>query len=154
MKQVGVPTDERLAKPDIKDLFRQLLKRINNALSNSDRSPERTDGKKIMLDIQLDGVQYTLIRSPLQSARLQVHLSPRESEIVRLVAKGLPNKTIAAVLDISPWTVATHIRRVFSKLDVSSRAEMIARVLGQSLVKSEPHCCDECPWRCASTCVE
>ena len=53
-------------------------------------------------------------------------LSPREQEIVRLVAKGLPNKTIAAILDISPWTVATHLRRVFGKLGVRSRAAMIA----------------------------
>lgn len=57
-----------------------------------------------------------------------VILSPREKEIVRLVAKGLPNKTIAAILDISPWTVATHIRRVFGKLGVRSRAAMIAAV--------------------------
>jgi DNA-binding CsgD family transcriptional regulator len=55
-------------------------------------------------------------------------LSPRELEIVRLVAKGLANKTIGGVLDISPWTVASHIRRVFAKLGVSSRAAMIARV--------------------------
>jgi hypothetical protein len=45
------------------------------------------------------------------------------------VAKGLPNKCISAVLEISTWTVATHLRRVFAKLGVSSRAAMIARVL-------------------------
>jgi len=56
-------------------------------------------------------------------------LSPREQEIVRLVAKGLPNKTIAAILDISPWTVATHLRRVFGKLGVRSRAAMIASLI-------------------------
>ena len=53
-------------------------------------------------------------------------LSPREQEIVRLVAIGYPNKTIAAILDISPWTVATHIRRIFGKLAVHGRAAMIA----------------------------
>lgn len=56
-------------------------------------------------------------------------LSPRESEIARLVAKGLPNKTIAAILDISPWTVATHLKRIFAKLGVRSRAAMVS-VLG------------------------
>jgi DNA-binding CsgD family transcriptional regulator len=55
-------------------------------------------------------------------------LSPREIEIVRLVAKGLPNKTIAGVLEISPWTVATYLRRVFAKLGVGSRAAMVARL--------------------------
>ena len=55
-------------------------------------------------------------------------LTPREHEITRLVAKGLPNKTIAGVLDMSPWTVATHLRRVFAKLGVNSRAAMVARL--------------------------
>jgi DNA-binding CsgD family transcriptional regulator len=46
-----------------------------------------------------------------------------------MIAKGYPNKTIAAVLDISSWTVCTHIRRVFAKLGVGSRAAMIAKLL-------------------------
>ncbi|MEZ4618345.1 MAG: helix-turn-helix transcriptional regulator [Caldilineaceae bacterium] len=64
----------------------------------------------------------------------EVHLSPREQEIVRLVAKGYPNKTIAGVLDISPWTVSTHLRRIFAKLGVNSRAEMVASALVTGLV--------------------
>jgi DNA-binding CsgD family transcriptional regulator len=48
-------------------------------------------------------------------------LSPRERQIVRLVAEGHVNKAIGAVLDISPWTVATHLRRIFAKLGVASR---------------------------------
>ena len=55
-------------------------------------------------------------------------LSPREKEIIRLVAIGYPNKTIAGVLDISPWTVATHVRRIFSKIGVHGRAAMIAKL--------------------------
>jgi DNA-binding CsgD family transcriptional regulator len=53
-------------------------------------------------------------------------LSPREQQIVRLVAKGHGNKTIGSVLDISPWTVSTHLRRIFAKLGVGSRASMVA----------------------------
>jgi DNA-binding CsgD family transcriptional regulator len=45
-----------------------------------------------------------------------------------MVAKGYPNKMIAAVLDISPWTVCTHLRRIFAKLGVCSRAAMVARL--------------------------
>jgi DNA-binding CsgD family transcriptional regulator len=55
-------------------------------------------------------------------------LSAREQEVVRLVALGLPNKAIGAVLDISPWTVATHLRRIYAKLNVPSRAAMVAAV--------------------------
>ena len=46
-----------------------------------------------------------------------------------MVARGYPNRTIASALDISSWTVASHLRRVFSKLGVSSRAAMVARLL-------------------------
>ncbi len=56
-------------------------------------------------------------------------LSPREIEIVRLVAKGYPNKTIAGILEISTWTVAAHLRRIYLKLGVHSRAAMVARTL-------------------------
>jgi DNA-binding CsgD family transcriptional regulator len=53
-------------------------------------------------------------------------LSPREREIVRLVAQGLPNKQIGAVLNISPWTVNSHMRRLFAKCGVRSRAALVA----------------------------
>ena len=54
-----------------------------------------------------------------------------------MVAQGYPNKTIAAVLEISSWTVSTHLRRVFAKLGVRSRAAMVARLVGDHLL-SEP----------------
>ena len=50
---------------------------------------------------------------------------------VRAIAQGLPNKCIGAVLDISAWTVATHLRRIFAKLGVTSRAAMIAKTLAE-----------------------
>ncbi len=56
-------------------------------------------------------------------------LSPREQEIARMVMKGYPNKTIAAVLDISVWTVGTHLRRIFTKLGVVNRAAMVAQLV-------------------------
>ena len=56
-------------------------------------------------------------------------LSPREFEIARMVAKGYANKSIATVLDISSWTVSSHLRRIYIKLGVTSRAAMVARLL-------------------------
>jgi DNA-binding CsgD family transcriptional regulator len=55
-------------------------------------------------------------------------LSPREQEIARMVASGYTNKQIASVLGISTWTVSTHLRRIFCKLDVGTRAAMVARL--------------------------
>jgi DNA-binding CsgD family transcriptional regulator len=45
-----------------------------------------------------------------------------------MVALGRQNKVIAAVLNISSWTVCTHLRRIFAKLGVTSRAAMVAKV--------------------------
>lgn len=83
--------------------------------------------EQIVLDVEVPRARYLLVRLP-NSQALPV-LSPREQEIVRMVAQGHPNKVIAAVLNISSWTVCTHLRRVFSKLGVTSRAAMIARLL-------------------------
>jgi DNA-binding CsgD family transcriptional regulator len=57
-------------------------------------------------------------------------LSPRELEIARLVARGATNQAIARALDISTWTVSTHLRRIFAKLSVGTRAEMVAELFG------------------------
>jgi DNA-binding CsgD family transcriptional regulator len=57
-------------------------------------------------------------------------LSPRELQIARLVAGGATNQAIARSLDISAWTVSTHLRRIFAKLSVCTRAEMVAQVFG------------------------
>lgn len=58
-------------------------------------------------------------------------LTKRELQIVMLVAEGRANKQIARYLKISEWTVSTHLRRIFAKLNVDSRAAMVYRCLDQ-----------------------
>jgi DNA-binding NarL/FixJ family response regulator len=60
---------------------------------------------------------------------LSITLSPREEQIVRLAAHGYPNKIIAHELNISTWTVNTHLRRIFAKLQVCSKTAMVVRYL-------------------------
>lgn len=52
-------------------------------------------------------------------------LSERETEILRLVAKGLNFKEVGAILSISPHTVITHVKRIYQKLAVHSRGEAV-----------------------------
>ena len=83
--------------------------------------------EQVLFDIDVDGHRYLLIKTvPVE--RCALSLSPREREIVRMVAQGRQNKVIASVLNISSWTVCTHLRRIFAKLGVTSRAAMVAKV--------------------------
>jgi DNA-binding CsgD family transcriptional regulator len=54
-------------------------------------------------------------------------LTERELQIAALVAAGRVNKQIAAELRISEWTVSTHLRRIFAKLGVDTRAAMVSK---------------------------
>ncbi len=56
-------------------------------------------------------------------------LTPQERQVAALVAQGLSNRDAAAQLFVSPRTVDFHLRNVFGKLGVSSRAELAARSL-------------------------
>ncbi len=59
-------------------------------------------------------------------------LSPRELDIVRLMAKGISFQEISEILAISLHTVTTHIKKIYRKLNVHSRSEAVyeARMLG------------------------
>jgi DNA-binding NarL/FixJ family response regulator len=59
-------------------------------------------------------------------------LSPREAEVLDLLAKGFLYKEIAEQMKVSYATVHTHIRHVYEKLHVRSRTEAVAKHLGQS----------------------
>ncbi len=62
------------------------------------------------------------------------NLSPRELEIVRLVAARRSNKEIGRALDISARTVSTHLSNIFGKLEVSSRGELADRARTEGLL--------------------
>lgn len=65
---------------------------------------------------------------PLQS-RIPI-LSSREQEIVELVARGLSTGQIATVASITQNTVKQHLKRIFGKLGVHSRTELVALASG------------------------
>lgn len=61
-------------------------------------------------------------------------LTPRELEVLRLLAEGKPNKIIASDLGIAEVTVKSHLRALFAKLNVLSRTEAIAAATRSGLV--------------------
>ena len=70
----------------------------------------------------------------LQSGSEWPQLSPREREILALMAQGKSNTDIATILAIAPPTVATHVRRIFAKLSVHDRVNCVAKALALHLI--------------------
>ena len=116
----------------VETLVRKLVAHAEHSASAPTRPP-RTDSEdddaaqEVLFDYEVDGVRCVLARSHHGPAD-NLSLSPREHEVARMIAKGYPNKIIASVLEISVWTVSTHLRRIFAKLGVTSRAAMVTRM--------------------------
>lgn len=86
------------------------------------------DGKRFLApkvsEIVLDGFLKARSHDP-QEDRAGTRTTPREEEIIRLLAEGKVNKEIAALLGISVRTVETHRARIMLKLSLHSLAELI-----------------------------
>jgi DNA-binding CsgD family transcriptional regulator len=104
---------------------------VRQLIDLANRMPD-TDGDGVLIDLVIGATRCVVTighqRSPARPMTADL-LSPREHEIARMVADGRTNKEIASVLDISSWTVSTHLRRIFAKLDVTTRAAMVARLV-------------------------
>jgi DNA-binding CsgD family transcriptional regulator len=114
----------------------ELLSLLRGLIVNvEERSPAPPETLPVALDIEVGGLRCSLVVEAAD--RIEGTLSPREHEILRMVGQGYPNKTIAAILGISSWTVSTHLRRMFAKYGVRSRAALVAAVLEQKRVVDE-----------------
>jgi DNA-binding NarL/FixJ family response regulator len=83
--------------------------------------------RKIVLSFQL----------PVPAADETTKLSPREAEVLELLAKGFLYKEIAEQMKVSYATVHTHVRHIYEKLHVRSRTEAVAKHLGGKPVRRE-----------------
>ena len=62
-------------------------------------------------------------------------LSPREREILNLIARGLSNADVAQALSLSRATVRTHLEHIYEKLEVSNRTEAVTEGIRQGLIE-------------------
>lgn len=90
---------------------------------------------------RIDGYRQAVGRQPRFSragrpTKKVVHLTPRERQVLQLVAEGLANKQIAADLSISIKTVEKHRQSIMSKLDIHQTAGLTRYVIAAGLVES------------------
>ncbi len=87
------------------------------------------------LAVLADAEVTSLLAAPSVEARWRrtAALSPREREVLALVAEGRTNKAIAEVLFLSPNTVKTHVTSLLHKLHADSRAQLAAIAARQGL---------------------
>ena len=82
------------------------------------------------LDTSLANTNYKTINfSAYQKNRNPFSLSPREFDIIKLLAQGLLYKEIACELGISIFTVKNHLKKIYPKLGVTNRSEAILKYL-------------------------
>ncbi len=70
----------------------------------------------------------------------RLSLSQRELEVLVMVSKGLTNKEIARVIQVSHFTVRNHVRRIIDKLDVGDRTEAATLAIQQGILTSYGVC--------------
>lgn len=116
---VEAPAYGLLSRDGDAEALAAALTAVQNGLVTLDRSlaatlfPARTD---------------TILAPPIDA------LTPREHDVLQLLAQGLTNKAIAHRLDISPNTVKFHINAILSKLDAQSRTQAVVRATRLGLV--------------------
>jgi DNA-binding CsgD family transcriptional regulator len=117
---------------------------VSSALAEHDSARPATEARDAVRRLRdtLDGMTAQLAQL---EARLEVEqlasgsgaslplerLSAREREIVDVLRSGATNKEIAARLFLSPHTVGNHLRKVYRKLEVAGRAELLGRLGGR-----------------------
>src|SRR5262249_1552059 len=78
---------------------------------------------------------YTRRPRPTELPAALSELTPRELEVLKLIARGLSNAQIARELIVGDATVKTHVARVFSKLDLHDRAQAVVLAYESGLIQ-------------------
>jgi DNA-binding CsgD family transcriptional regulator len=91
-------------------------------------------GRLLTLDDAVSEALAIQIDAPTSLPNPQSGLTSRELEVLQLLAEGKTDAEIGAVLFISRRTAATHVRHIYDKLNISSRAEAAAFAVRHGLV--------------------
>lgn len=118
--------DDFLHKPFVNE---ELVFRVRRLLS--------ADGADGLAD-ERAAVAPILLTTGIDEALRAAGLSAREREVCAALLRGATDKAIARELDISFWTVRTHLQRLFAKLGVMNRRELMTRYLSAAPSAAAP----------------
>jgi two-component system, NarL family, nitrate/nitrite response regulator NarL len=119
------------SQPQCQEYLEMLVDRVITVEATAQRKRfQKPEGavSEVIFEAEIAGMLYSVVCNR-PASRDHLVLSPREQEIARLVAKGHSNKSIGDILEISSLTVGTHLRRIFLKMGVATRAALVARML-------------------------
>jgi DNA-binding CsgD family transcriptional regulator len=127
LQRTGVP--KQLARVQL--IYGEWLRRENR---RADARLQLGPAYATLSQIGLDGFAERARReleasgaaAPRRSVQSRAELTPQEAQIARLASEGLTNPEIGAQLFLSPHTVEWHLRKVFAKLNITSRRQLAA----------------------------
>jgi LuxR family maltose regulon positive regulatory protein len=102
----------------------ELLLSLHHAAPQDSRLPPEL--RPYIGSILADSAQQRALTSPPRASRVTESLSPREHSVLRSMSCGLSNKRIAQELRIAPETVKSHVKGIFIKLAVQTRAHAVS----------------------------
>jgi DNA-binding CsgD family transcriptional regulator len=96
-------------------------------------SSEVVTGRRLVLVVVLSASRWgpRFRREPDSAVSVAAPLTPRERDVVRLIAAGATGPEIADELHVTPHTVRTHARNAMAKVGARSRAHLVAIVLAE-----------------------
>ena len=110
-----------------------LLKNVHGQeLINAIRAVSR--GESVLHPVLAEKMMRRLSSQTNPTARASGLLSDRELDVLRLAARGLPNKEIARRLGLSIRTVHSHLANIFTKMQVGSRTEAVLLALREGII--------------------
>tara|TARA_R110001592_G_scaffold66617_3_gene204610 strand:+ start:1770 stop:2423 length:654 start_codon:yes stop_codon:yes gene_type:complete len=135
IKKIFIPAVILSASEESKDVHRSLLAGASGFISKASRSED------IILAINkiLKGEYFwpEFYSPPLSSESMNTpSFTPRQLEVLKLVAEGLPNKRICQLLNVSEHTVKSYMKCLFSELKVHNRTECARVAIELGLVES------------------
>ena len=137
--------------PDLLALLFCNTEHVRVLLVGTDREREdlRTQSEELGIDVSgeyetwgearasgtdADAILIAAPHAGLEETRLVETLTPRENEVLELLAEGLSNKAIAARLGISDQTVKFHVASIGGKLGAANRTDAVRRAVRRGLI--------------------